>query len=285
MRRTRRVRGKKKRTQRRGGKRLGQGAYGFVVDPAIACPGKDTSGYVSKVFEPKEDRGTTATRMMDKVKTNPVFTKLKEIDPNQTMFLYPELCDTPGELSAENRADGVTDENKKYSYLIRRGGHSLETEMKEKTLPGFADAATILKEGIHKMPSAYRLYTKEVLSYLEPKIQTQVNYLKPIVAEMFKLRDILYENGISQGDLHPGNVLRMSDGTLRIIDFDDAVLFDPKNPPHTHFEDFKAEDGGVFIEMSAALLAGRKMSNDTDEDILHSKITQRIVDLVLTDLE
>lgn len=254
--------------------------YGFVVDPAIACVGKNTSGYVSKVFAPKETHYTgTAESFSKKVKANPVFAKLKEIDPEQKEFIYAEFCDTPGELSEENKADGVTEENKKYSYLLKKGEKSLEEEFKGKAISSLSVSAAIMKEALDAVPaSASTMIIDATVDHFKPKVKSIVAYLKPIVERVFQLRDKLYDNGISQGDLHPGNVLRMSDGTLRIIDFDGAVVFDPKNPPHTHFADFRLEDGEQFIESAALAMVTKEKKDDTYVDILRSKLAQKIVD-------
>ena len=277
------TRRKQTRRKRKGGKKLGQGAYGFVVDPAIACVGKDTSGYVSKVFAPKETEYDSAESLLKMVKANPVFAKLREIDPEQKEFIYAEFCDTPGELSEENKADGVTEENKKFGYLMKRGGRSLEEEFKEKGKK-YADAVIAryndVKDSIKKATTIKQgeAITAMVISQLEPEVKAAIAYLKPIVKEVFRLRDKLYENGISQGDLHPGNVLRMDDGTLRIIDFDGAVVFDPKNPHHNYFADFRLEDGGVFIEFAAWPMVTQEYTKDSDLIIVQSKLAQKIVD-------
>ena len=282
---TRRVRRRKQtRRKRRGGKKLGEGMYGFVVDPAIPCEGKDTSGYVSKVLNPKESQYDTPESFLTKTKSNPVFAKLKEIDPEQKEFIYAEFCENVGEPSEENKADGVTNENKKYSYLLKRGGKSLEQEFKEeasKYIPKIVATSVELEKAIQLMPQAHQEYMNVGVDHLKPVIQKIVAYLKPIVNRVLELRDKLYANGISQGDLHPGNVLRMDDGTLRIIDFDGTQMFDPKNP-NRHIADFKDEDGVMFIE-GAAWLIVTKNERDTADlglSILQGKVVQKVVDML-----
>lgn len=274
---------KQTRRKRRGGKKLGEGMYGFVVDPAIPCKGKDTKGYVSKVLDPKETEYDTPESFLTKAKSNPVFGKLREIDPEQTEFIYAEFCEDMGELTAENRADGVTDENKKYSYLMKRGGRSLEEEFKEehsKYNPQIVATSIEIEKAIKAMPQADQQYMKLAVDHLDPVIQKIVSYLKPIVNRVLELRDKLYANGISQGDLHPGNVLRMDDGTLRIIDFDGTEMFDPKNP-HKYIADFKKEDGDVFIEGAVWMIISKSlMTNDVGLGILRSKVVQKIVDML-----
>ena len=267
---TRRVhRRKQSRRKRKGGKKLGEGKYGFVVDPAIACVGKDTSGYVSKVFKTKEEFDKVDRKVIETIKTIPDYEKY---------FILPEFCEIVGELSEENKKDGVTEDNKRNGYLLKRGGESLEDELKEHAMNSLPAMAKVMKQGIDvNPPAAYNLILGETVKHLQPKIDNAVRYLKPIVKEVFQLRDKLYENGISHGDLHPGNVLRMSDGTLRIIDFDRAVVFDPKNP-NRRIKDFQMEDGQQFIESAAWIITTKEKDDDTYLDILRSNLAQKIVD-------
>jgi len=182
MKSTRRIRRRKQtRRKRKGGKKLGEGKNGFVVDPAIACIGKDTSGKVSKVFLKQEKFEKTKNSIA------PVLAKLKEIDPEQKYFLYPEFCDTVGDLSEENKTDGVTEENKKYSYLMKRGKNETLLKFIEDTKPSEDEIVAILKE-------------------------------------VEGILNILHKNNILHGDFHSENVLRMDDGTFRIIDFDVARI-------------------------------------------------------------
>ena len=184
MKSTRRIpRRKRTRRKRRGGKKIGYGANGVVIDPAIPCIGKDITGKVSKVFFGRE-KFEKARQTIE-----PLLAKLNEIDRNQTSFLYPELCYKVGKRSKENEADGVTEKTKHYSYLMNRGGNE--------TLLGFI---------IRTKPS-------------EDKI---VAMLK----EVQELLNKLHDNNILHGDFHSTNVLRMDDGTFRIIDFDSAQIVD-----------------------------------------------------------
>jgi hypothetical protein len=82
MKSTRRVRPKKR--TRRGGRVIGSGEYGFVIDPPIQCVGKDTTGYVSKVFE--SSMGATSDALLRNVKSNPVFAKIREIEEYDKYF-------------------------------------------------------------------------------------------------------------------------------------------------------------------------------------------------------
>lgn len=171
--------------------KVGEGMRGIVVKPAIACKGKDTNGYVSKVFKTWTDTGRygkptyTAQEEFKKVKERlpPVIEILKKIDPNQEHFLYPEFCEDFGDLTEENKADGITDESKQYSYLMKEGGTRT-----------FMDIAKVSEE-------------TEIIEFLRA-IQKKLQ--------------MLHDNRIIHGDFVPQNVLQMSDGTFRIIDFDSA---------------------------------------------------------------
>lgn len=182
---------KQTRRKRRGGVRLGEGKRGVVVKPAIPCKGKDTTGYVSKVFKTWTDTRRfghptyTAEEEFKKVKERlpPVIEILKKIDPEQKHFLYPEFCEEFGELTDGNKADGITDESKQYSYLMKEGGYLTLVEV------------------------AKRSYETEIIEYLKD------------IQEKLKM---LHDNKIIHGDLVPQNVLQMPDGTFRIIDFDSA---------------------------------------------------------------
>jgi serine/threonine protein kinase len=194
---TRRVRRRKQ--TRRGGKKLGEGKYGFVIEPAIPCVGKDTTGYVSKVFKTKEE--------FDKAKTNPVYAKLKEIDPDQTRFLYPELCDTSGELTDENKQDGVTEENKSWSYLVKKGG--------DKTLYEYLETVN-------------KYVTKDTVKYMMGELRN-----------VFESVKILHDNNILHDDLHTKNILVTADGKFHIIDFDRSFLLTDKDKLSAYFKGWK----------------------------------------------
>jgi serine/threonine protein kinase len=184
MKSTRRNRRKKQtRRKKRGGEKLGEGKNGMVISPAIACKTTDTAGKVSKVFFEKEKFDTTKNSIA------PVLIKLEKIDPEQKHFLYPEFCDEIGELSEENKEDGVTEENKNYSYLMK-----------------FGEGQTLLKFITETKPSEDQIVV--------------------LLKQVQELLNILHKNNIVHGDFHSENVLRMNDGTFRIIDFDVARMVD-----------------------------------------------------------
>lgn len=200
MKSTRRIR-RRKQTRRKGkgGKKLGEGVYGFVIDPPITCDGKDMKGYVSKVFKTKEE--------FDNVKTNPVYAKLKEIDPDQTRFLYPEVCDSPGELTNENIEDGVTEENKQLSYLVKKGG--------DVTLYDY-------------LQNTNKYTTKETVKFIIAQLR-----------EVFASVKLLHANAILHDDLHTKNILVTAEGKFHIIDFDRSFLLTDKDKLAEYFKDWK----------------------------------------------
>lgn len=200
MKSTRRIRRRKQtRRKRRGGKKLGEGRYGFVIEPAIACNGKDTAGYVSKVFKSKEE--------FDNAKTSLVYAELERIDPDQMRFLYPELCDSPSDLTKENIDDGVTEENKQLSYLIKKGG--------DVTLYDY-------------LQNTNKYATKDT-----------VNFMLKELREVFESVKILHTNKILHNDLHTKNILVSEEGKFQIIDFDRSILLTDKDKLAEYFKNWK----------------------------------------------
>ena len=199
MKSTRRAPRRKQTRRRRGGKKLGEGKSAVVIHPAISCVGKDTSGYVSKVFKTKEE--------FDKARTNPVYAKLKEIDPDQTQFLYPDVCERFGELTPENIEDGVTEENKAWSYLVKKGGDVTLYDSLQKT---------------------QKYTTKETVKFM-------LEHLR----QLFESVKHLHANNILHDDLHTKNILVTSDGTFQIIDFDRSFLLTDKDKVAEYFKDWR----------------------------------------------
>lgn len=189
-------------TRRRKNRRIGEGQFGYVISPAIPCIGRNVSRKVSKLFKKQENLHKNfkskyknfATR---RVRLQPVIEKLRELDPDQTHFLYPEFCDTPGELTNELRANGVTNESKHESYLMSRGGIPFKRFIEP--LIELVNAA--LREDSTKgfMPSARR---KEILD----KIYAVMH---PLVKQADTLLKQLHDAKIFHGDLHQGNILLM----------------------------------------------------------------------------
>lgn len=204
MKSTRRT-GRKKQTRRkkRGGKKLGEGKYGFVIEPAIQCVGKDTTGYVSKVFKTKEEF----------VKLNkPVLNEIKTIPNYENYFIVPEFCETMGQLSEENKKDGVTEENKYNSYLMKKAG------------------SITLRQRIEEFatPSMYGdRYTEDDLSdFIENNLKNVFDGLK-----------LLHEKNILHGDLHTENIIEWGKtDTFRIADFDGAFFLSDEAKKKDYFK-------------------------------------------------
>lgn len=210
---TRRIRRKHQtRRKRRGGKILGEGEHATVIDPAIPCKDKDTIEYVSKVFKSNEE-------FQKVIKKKKLLRKLEEIDPNQEHFLYPSFCEQIGDLTDENKNDGVTDETKQYSYLLKRGGQTLEA-----FLTG--------------------LLTKDkFMSQPEVNI-TILTHFKGL----FESIKLLHRHNILHGDLHTENVIQMPDKTFRLIDFDSSALY------QTLSESTKLDEWNYLVTDMAGIL-------------------------------
>lgn len=105
-------------TRKRGGRILGEGNFSTVIYPAIPCKdGRNMTRKVSRILKKwKRDK----TNLLE---GHPVLTILKEIDPKQKYFIYPETCEH-GELLPENVDDGITEEDKEYSEVLEKGGET-----------------------------------------------------------------------------------------------------------------------------------------------------------------
>jgi serine/threonine protein kinase len=186
-----------------GAKRLGYGVSAFVIDPPIQCKdGRDMTGYVSRVS--KESNFDEITSKENKK----IINKLKKIDPDQKYFLYPEYC-IPGELTEENKKDGVTEKNKKYSEIMKKGNEDWWK---------YYDAT-------------YRNRTwKEFLKGRKKKIlvESEEKATEKQIKHLFEGIELLHKNKILHNDLHPGNVITGSDGLPRIIDFARSIHNAPK---------------------------------------------------------
>jgi serine/threonine protein kinase len=194
MGRTRRTKALRKKT-RRGGKFLAQGKTAVVIDPPISCKdGRDMSKYVSRVSKREKYEDLVS-------KDHPrLIKKLKELDPDQQYFYYPEYC-TPGNLSEDNKLDGITYKNKKYSEILLKGSNEWNPiSNKARSWVGFLKGKARGK----KLP-------------MTAKTQEQLDHL----AKAIKL---LHDNGIVHGDLHGRNVIMADDEMPRIIDFEYALV-------------------------------------------------------------
>lgn len=192
-------------TKKKGGKIIGEGATAFVIDPPIQCKdGRDMTGYVTRV-----SKNDNFDEIMSK-DGKKVIDKLKKIDPEQKYFFYPQYC-TPGKLSEENKKDGVTEYNKKYSEFMKKGEHDWGKYYNQYRLRNWKEFFKGRKK-----------YIKEIQ---ETPLENQVDHL----IEGVKL---LHKNKIFHTDLHPGNFLMASDGLPRIIDFARSIY----NPPKAYFK-------------------------------------------------
>jgi hypothetical protein len=180
-------------------KRIAEGAYGFIVFPAIPCIGVDTSRKVSKVFKTPSaiaDRYKERYRSFEEIRSQltPVVERLKGIDPGQQYFVYPEFCDTPGELTDDLRAAGVDDTNKYTSYLMTYCSDALPAvEMFEQ----FQHMLTAVLARNEKQPWEQKML-------LLDKVYTAY---KPFMQSLFAIAGKLQHARITHGDLHLGNIL------------------------------------------------------------------------------
>lgn len=200
---------------RRGGKKIGEGKYGYVVHPGIPCKGKDPNTYVSKIYK---DKGYTR-KISERDTLQQLIAKLKEVDPEQKYFLYPEICEAYGDLSEENKADGVTEEDKKYSYMVKLGGEALLNHPLIKQSYEFTDK-------YYEEERKGARGRKNAMAILEGYKQTATEDFDKYVAlltPIVPIIDKLHEAGYMHKDIHPGNILIMKDGTPRLIDFDEGV--------------------------------------------------------------
>lgn len=195
---TRRKRGDKK--TRRGGKILGEGKFSFVVDPAVPCKdGRNMTKYVSRVSK-RMKWDDIASKDHPKL-----MKKLKEIDPDQKYFYYPQYCE-PGPMLKENKLDGVNYENKKYSEIILKGNDVWNPQgRKNRSWQGFLKGKKMGRK------VEFNGRTNEQLEHLKKAI------------------DLLHDNDIVHHDLHGQNVIIADDGLPRIIDFGFAAVDSPQS--------------------------------------------------------
>lgn len=116
--------------KRKGGSLLARGESSRIYYPAIPCKdGRDMSSYVSRVLKTHVHNNPS-----ELVSHNiPLITKLKDIDPKQKYFLYPESCEI-GELTKENLNDGITKEKAEYSEFLKKATKTLLKFNKSNTL-------------------------------------------------------------------------------------------------------------------------------------------------------
>jgi len=176
--------GRTRRRHLKGGTVLAEGGSAFVVYPPPACKdGRDMTNYVARVPKRKNyDEVIT--------KSYPTLVRLlKKIDPNQMYFYYPERCEF-GELTEENKQDGITESMKKYTELVKRGNQ---------------------KWFDYRHPE----------QWVDPT-ESQLNHLRNAI-------DLLHTHRIVHGDLNGDNIIYGDDRMPRIIDFTQAVHNAPKD--------------------------------------------------------
>jgi serine/threonine protein kinase len=198
--------------RRRGGKIVGEGASAFVIDPPIQCKdGRDMSKYVTRV-----SKKASVNELISKSQKQ-LIEKLKEIDPSQKYFYYPEYCE-PGALNQDNKLDGVTYTNKKYSELLLKGSEMWNPMTRQKrSWKGFFKGKKIGKKVA-----------------MTPKNEKQLKHLQEAI-------ELLHRNKIVHGDLHGRNVVISAEDDLpRIIDFEYSTINSSEKSieqEKEHFED------------------------------------------------
>ena len=214
----------RKNKTRKGGARLAEGEYGFITYPAIPCGDRDTSKMVSKVFKsPKNmsEKHKERHKPFDAIKAEllPVVTRLKEVDPEQKKFIYPDFCDSPGDLTDEHRADGVDDENKYSSYLMAYSeGMSIQDSFG--TFNHLLDAALYYYDRIQfakRKAKGFRNSSNNEDADAEMKAIANKIYTayEPYLRNLDVVVRKIHDAGIMHYDLHPGNVM---------IDWDDPKV-------------------------------------------------------------
>ena len=135
---------KTRKNRRKGGALLGQGSYGCVFRPALACKGntRDRPGQISKLMD-----GVDA---IEELKQRDLF---YSVDPTQKYFLYPfEICDPKLPFNAKNNVTKC-----KVPMKVRKilqsldGGESIgDIKLDSAEYPAFFKSITNLFEGLEK---------------------------------------------------------------------------------------------------------------------------------------
>jgi serine/threonine protein kinase len=182
--------------KRRGGKIVGEGRTVFVIDPPIPCKDdRNMSKYVTRLSK----RGVAGDIISKNHKK--LIEKLKEIDPSQKYFYYSEYCE-PGALTQENKQDGVTYSNKKFSEIVLKGSEVWNADMRK----------------TRSWEAFFKGKTKGKKLSMSTKNEAQIDHIRKAV-------DLLHKNGIVHGDLYGRNVVISAEDELpRIIDFGDSIL-------------------------------------------------------------
>ncbi len=231
---------KKRNTRKqKGGEILGEGRYGIVVWPGIPCkkPNLDPRTYVSKVFYAYKNLKNKRNYEEHK-KIIEISNKLKEIDEQQDYFIYPVFCEEFGELSDDNKKNGVQEHQKAFSYMLKKAGKTMmETHRKKLREATFFPSKTYEINGkeFEKRKQAGESYEKitedmkaKLAEKLRPEAEKLIEDLRTIIEPVFPIIERLHAAGIVHGDLHPGNIVYGEDGKPRLIDFDMAKFSEKK---------------------------------------------------------
>lgn len=224
----------KKFFDKKGGGEIGRGEYGYVIEPGIPCKSPDMpSGYVTKIMDYDEDDMEYIDEKFERLKI--IASKLKEIDEPQKYFLRPIFCDEFGDLSDENKTDGVKEENKKYSYNMIKGGTTLHVKYDHelKRLDNF----------IRKINSKNSKENEKDAFSLSDDIWR--NILNPIAIALKKLHD----EDIIHNDLNTANIIYMNNNTPRFIDFESSYIIDYEEEDENYPKIKKDEEINRFVNM------------------------------------
>lgn len=207
---TRRRRTVKK--NRKGGAVLGDGIHGHVIYPGILCKGKDPTTYVTKVLPEGE-----MNQDYDEKKMKDISAILKQIDPEQKYFIYPDFCDTEiGPLTKENEKD-IQGSFKSYNMV--KGEVSFADKWKQRQ--GFWNIynAIIDENNNDNKLALQNKYRSTIRTYLDSVTEDTTHLLKGLKK--------LHDAGILHNDIQSGNILYMKNGKPRIIDFEESELKRP----------------------------------------------------------
>lgn len=188
--------------------KLGEGGFGRVYAPGMLCKG--TPAEVTKVFDVTSGNISHPQAMATIKKLKIISAKLKEIDPNQDFFLYPEFCDEEPTLSDENKKDGLTIYDIPIGYNMRRADKTLREAHKA----DFDKADAMIDE----------IMESEDMEILRRKYRLAAEALADkfvvIFGKVKTLLDKLHSIDIVHNDMSSQNVMVMNDGSYRLIDFD-----------------------------------------------------------------
>lgn len=225
--RTRRRRKTSKRTnKRRGGAKIGEGAYARIIYPGVPCKNskKDPSTYVTKV-------SSRETLWYDPKQLKEIIERLKKVDPKGEYFILPEFCEY-GELSEENKKDRITyKEQLVGSYNMVKAEGNLSKKVYHTYMEIYNITYPIYKE-TDKAKAA------EMAEKNRAIVKEKLISLLPMLDRVIKIHDKLLEARVLHNDMWATNIVEMKDGSLRLIDFDMASPLELEENPKDEFEIF-----------------------------------------------